>query len=155
VKQYPGSLLQQWADITLAAKERYGESFFKKSPQAYFRDNINAAAAGKRTAPDWWIDIRREEEREAWAKAAEKFAGDSKTQSPAKQRQAFADYLRGEGRSRFTELMGVAFGEYRQSGHSDTDARREAEKYAQSRLWREFTEAGESAIESVLRFAKN
>ena len=155
VKQYPASLLQQWADITLAARERFGASFFKKSEQAYFRDNVNAAAVGKRTPPDWWIDVRREEEHQAWAKAAAKVVGKDKTLSPEKQREAFSAYLCGEGRSRFSELMGAAFGEYRQSGQADHVARREAERYAKSKLWKEFTEAGAAEIENVLRFAKN
>lgn len=155
IKQFPSSLLQQWSDITLAARERFGKDFFKKSEQAYFRDNVNAAAAGKRTPPDWWIDIRREEEQQAWAKTTAKFAASNKTVSPDQQRQAFGAYLRGEGRSRFTELMGRALGEYRESGSPETEARREAARYAQSKLWKEFTEAGKSEIESVLRFAKN
>ena len=32
--QYPTSLLEQWADITLAARERHGETFFTASPPA-------------------------------------------------------------------------------------------------------------------------
>ena len=61
VKQYPSRLLQEWVDITLAAKERFGPKFFKKSPAAYFVDNVRNAGAGNRTPPDWWHELRRAE----------------------------------------------------------------------------------------------
>ncbi len=56
-------LLAEWVDITLAARERFGETFFKRSPAAYFTDNVKAAAVGRRTPPDWWLDVRKEEQR--------------------------------------------------------------------------------------------
>ena len=52
--------------MTLAAKERNGETFFKTSPQAYFVDNLKEQAAGRRTPPDWWRNLRKEEERRRW-----------------------------------------------------------------------------------------
>jgi hypothetical protein len=61
--QYSAELLQQWLDITLAARERRGQSFFKKSAAAYFMDNVQKAAQGKRTPPDWWHDLVKEERR--------------------------------------------------------------------------------------------
>lgn len=62
-KKFPMSLLQEWADITLAALERHGPSFFKRSPAAYFMDNVQHAAQGTRTPPDWWHDLQRAERR--------------------------------------------------------------------------------------------
>jgi hypothetical protein len=47
----------------LAAKERFGDAFFKRSPQAYFVDNVKHAAAGTRTPPDWWHELRKAEQR--------------------------------------------------------------------------------------------
>ena len=63
IRQYPAQLLQQWADVTLAAKERHGPRFFKRSPQAFFIDNVRNAIAGHRTPPDWWCQLRKSEER--------------------------------------------------------------------------------------------
>jgi hypothetical protein len=63
IRQYSVQLLQQWLDITLAARERHGESFFKKSAAAYFVDNVKHAAQDQRTPPDWWHDLLREERR--------------------------------------------------------------------------------------------
>lgn len=63
LSRFPAGLLQQWLDITLAAREKHGESFFKKSAAAYFVDNVQKAAQGKRTPPDWWHDLVRHERR--------------------------------------------------------------------------------------------
>ena len=63
LRKYPHRLLQEWADITLAAKERFGDTFFRRSPQAYFIDNVKHAAAGARTPPDWWHELRKAEQR--------------------------------------------------------------------------------------------
>ena len=63
LRKYKPRLLREWIDITLAARERFGTDFFKKSPPAYLTDNLKQAAAGKRTPPDWWADVRRAEQR--------------------------------------------------------------------------------------------
>ena len=61
IKKYPSKLVSTWADITLAAKERFGMRFFHKSPTAFLLDNLKHASANQRTAPDWWHEIRKEE----------------------------------------------------------------------------------------------
>jgi len=61
LRRYPPRLLREWADITLAARERFGEAGFTRSPQAYFVDNVKHAAAGNRTPPDWWHEVRKAE----------------------------------------------------------------------------------------------
>lgn len=60
-KQYPTSILREWADITLAAHERFGPGYFKRSPAAYFVDNVQNARDGGRTAPDWWHELKKAE----------------------------------------------------------------------------------------------
>jgi hypothetical protein len=62
LKNYSHSVLREWVDITLAARERFGALFFKRSPAAYFVDNIKQAAQGRRTPPDWWHEVRKAEE---------------------------------------------------------------------------------------------
>ncbi len=42
--------------------------FFKKSAAAYFVDNVKNAAAGTRTPPDWWRDMRKAERQQFWSK---------------------------------------------------------------------------------------
>lgn len=61
VRRYPARVVEEWADITQAAQERFGNQFFRKSPMAYLVDSVNKAASGQRTAPDWWRELRREE----------------------------------------------------------------------------------------------
>ncbi|MBI3861102.1 MAG: hypothetical protein HY290_04320 [Planctomycetia bacterium] len=61
LRKYPTRLLQEWSDITLAARERFGATFFKRSPQAFFIDNVQHAALGDRTPPDWWQALRKAE----------------------------------------------------------------------------------------------
>ena len=63
IAKFPQRMLNQWVDITLAAKERRGRSFFRKSPAAYLIDNLNHASKGTRLPPDWWHDIRKAEDR--------------------------------------------------------------------------------------------
>lgn len=63
LKVYSKHLVREWIDITLAAKERFGTKFFKRSPAAYLRYYLQRAAAGKDGPPDWWHDIRKAEER--------------------------------------------------------------------------------------------
>ena len=62
LKSFPQPLLRKWTDITLAARERFGAVFFKRSPAAFFVDNVKHAAQGRRTPPDWWHEIRKAEE---------------------------------------------------------------------------------------------
>ena len=51
-------MLREWTDITLVAIER---RIIRKTPMAYFVDNVKHAATGCRTPPDWWHDLRRQE----------------------------------------------------------------------------------------------
>ena len=63
LRRYKHPLVREWIDITLAARERFGSGFFKKSAPAYLTDNLKKAAAGQRTPPDWWSEIRKAEQR--------------------------------------------------------------------------------------------
>ncbi len=61
IRRYPQRLLAEWLDITQAAQERYGSQFFRKSPMAYYVNSVSHAASGTRTAPDWWLEMKRAE----------------------------------------------------------------------------------------------
>ena len=62
LSQFPTPLVRQWIDITLAKIERMGMGSFSKSPAAYLRYNLNLAASGTGSPPDWWHEVRKEEE---------------------------------------------------------------------------------------------
>lgn len=62
LQRYRHSDVQVWADVTLAAMEHQGKSFFRRNPEAYFLHNIKHAAKGERTPPDWFLALRKAEE---------------------------------------------------------------------------------------------
>ena len=65
VKRYPHHLVAQWTDITQAAIERFGMKHFRKSPMAFLVDSLSKAAKGLRTPPDWWHEVRKQEQQKA------------------------------------------------------------------------------------------
>jgi hypothetical protein len=69
--RFPVQQIQLWADVTLAAIERKGPSFFRRSPQAFFMDNIQNAVHGQRTPPDWFWDLRKQEQQRRADRARE------------------------------------------------------------------------------------
>jgi hypothetical protein len=143
-KHYRHSLVQQWADITLAAKERHGSGFFKKSPQAYFMDNLREAAENGRTPPDWWWACKREEEQrmaspvaKKLAEELERFADRRETTGP-KTETAFLDFLRGPGRAEFDALLRQTFADFRQGGTPPQQAQERATTVCVEHLRRRF-----------------
>ncbi|MFO0849890.1 MAG: hypothetical protein U0871_15245 [Gemmataceae bacterium] len=63
LNDYPHRMVREWLDITLAARERFGPRFFKRSPVAYLVDNLRAARSSGRTPPEWWHELRSRERR--------------------------------------------------------------------------------------------
>lgn len=64
-RRYRPSLLREWIDITIAARERFGTKHFKRSPQAFLMHHLEKAAAGEYTPPDWWREIQKQERRQS------------------------------------------------------------------------------------------
>jgi hypothetical protein len=123
LRQFPPSKVREWADITLAAKERFGMRFFKRSPVAYFLDNLKKAAAEGRTPPDWWNDIRKAEEREQ-ARHDRNRAGRKKptvTENEA-------------NRQLFERVRGDLFHQLRSAGLDERSALREASRQARRHI---------------------
>jgi hypothetical protein len=127
---YKPHLLHEWADITLAALERNGPSFFTNSPQAYFVDNVREAAAGNRTPPDWWRDLRREEERSQRRQRDAQTSARSESAAEA----AFDEYLRTEAKDAFARVMDRVFADPRAAGQSEVEARERAAYVARMNL---------------------
>ena len=84
ISKYAGHLVREWIDITLAAKERFGMSFFNRSPAAYLRYYLQRAAAGKDGPPDWWIEVRKAEEHARAERARKRRSAQSPDQLPQK-----------------------------------------------------------------------
>ena len=107
-------------DITQTAKERFGATYFKKSPQAYLVDNLKNAAKGNRTPPDWWHEVRRAEAR-TQAKA-----------HPPKEEMKLnaAPDLSDEARQAYEQIAKEMFVVFRAGGQSESASRVNAEKFA-------------------------
>ncbi len=158
IKKYKPHLVQVWADITLAAKEK-SPGFFKVGPQAYFMDNIERASCGTRTPPDWWHEHRKEEERrerESHRKILRLPAG---PKDRGDEERAFEEYLKGEGQGVLAELLGRLVGQYRDAGQSPREAERNAadaaRNHLRNRFRREHPESDPSAPTSLGDLLKN
>ena len=128
LSDYKPQLIQEWADITLAAVER---NLIKQSPQAYFMHYIREAQAQRTTPPDWWREIRRQEfhrQREDQQEDRRQGSEDA----------AFEHYLKDEGRAAFERVMSRLFEGLKSAGQDEQDARRNAEYTARVHLRRQF-----------------
>ena len=123
---YPARLLEEWADITLAAKERQGDKFFTKSPMAFFMSNIKEAASGRRTPPDWWRELRKREREIERQQECSKL----KLIHAQSAKGDFESYLRTEVRDAFVSTIDRLKADLQNSGQSDIDARQNAEDMA-------------------------
>jgi len=120
LKSFDSRHIAECADMTLAAKERFGGTFFKKSPQAYFIDNLKAQATRNRTPPDWWQEMRKEEERRRWQ-------ANHEGRTPSKRfDEAFEAYLKTEAREAFDRVMDRVFQDLKAGGQTEADARQNA-----------------------------
>jgi hypothetical protein len=129
--QYAPRLVAECADITLAAQERFGASFFRVSPQAHFMDNLKEFAAGRRTPPDWWREIRRQEEI--------KRRNTSTTAEPDETHdREFEEYLKTEAHDAFDNVMRRVFNDFRRAGQSEPEAREHAEHIARTHFLHRF-----------------
>lgn len=118
LKRFPISIVREWVDITLAAQERFGSQFFKRSPAAYFLDNVKHAATDGRTPPDWWHDIRKAEERQQANRDRQRHHR-SRTR------------VTSIGRETFDRIRSDVFEQLRSQGWNDDTALREATRQAQ------------------------
>jgi hypothetical protein len=127
LQRYKPQLIQEWADIALAAKER---GIITKSPQAYFMHYIREAAAKRTTPPDWWREFRREELRR-------QRAGDEEQSADDEERQ-LDEYLRTEAAEVYERVMQRLFRKLVDAGQSETDARSNATYTARMHLRYQF-----------------
>ncbi|MGA2034419.1 MAG: hypothetical protein ABSG68_19410 [Thermoguttaceae bacterium] len=149
---YDPRLVAECADMTLAAKERFGPKFFKKSPQAYFMDNIQEQSKGKRTSPDWWRMLRAEEERRRRESVHHDQPADDRCE------KKFREYLETEAREAFEQIMSRVFQDLKTAGQPDDTAKQNArhltETHFRNRFFKEHTELrgdGPTPLRDALR----
>jgi hypothetical protein len=138
LRTYKPRVLREWADITLAARERNGETFFSKSAAAYFLDNVKHAAAGTRTAPDWWRQMRVEELR----KEQEQRQVDGLATAPNGDAEAaFRRYLETEAKDAYAQVLSDIRSQLTGAGADPLDATERAEQLARSHFRNRFRHA--------------
>jgi len=96
LRTYRPNLIRVWADVTLAALEQQGASFFTSSPAAYFVDNLKHAASGHRTQPDWYRELKRRQQERERVSIVESFEPDREENRRSweqARRHAFRDYV--------------------------------------------------------------
>ena len=123
LRQFPHERIREWVDITLAAKERFGPAFFKRSPMAYLIDNLKKSASDGRTPPDWWYDIRKAEERKRDSLARQQSMTAVQSSSPTT-----------DGRHVFEQIRNDLVAAFVASGLDDATAFCEASREAQRRI---------------------
>ena len=127
-KQFPTATLREWADITLAARERFGVSYFKRSPAAYFVDNVQHARDGGRTAPDWWHELKK-------AERMQQAENDRKRRQIATE-PPVESTLPKESRKVFIEVTNELFKQFQSAGQSPETARLNAQRFAAEHIKR-------------------
>jgi hypothetical protein len=137
LRKFKPQLIQIWADITLAAKER-SPGFFKVGPEAYFMDNIEKAAQGTRTPPDWWYEHRKEEDRRERETKRSVLNLPPESKSATDEEKAFEEYLLGEGRNTFAEILTRLVRDFSGAGQTAREAERNATEAARTHLRNRF-----------------
>jgi hypothetical protein len=137
LRDYPADMIREWADITLAARERNGESFFKKSAAAYFIDNVQHASAGRRTAPDWWRELRLQE----FVRQHEEDSEQMKSVGERREEEAFRSFLAGEARDAFVEMTRRVAQDLVKRGKPQHDAEESAEYMTRLHFLNQFRRA--------------
>lgn len=126
ISHHSPHLLREWIDITLAAKER---GIIRKSPQAYFTDNVREAMAGRRTPPDWWHEVRKAELNAADKSAAKWLVNAAGAPTAESDSAETSSKTYAEIRDRF-------FGELLAGGVPRNDAVRTANRMAEEHCFR-------------------
>lgn len=127
LKRHKPKLVEQWADITLAAME---SKRIQKSPQAFFQFHIDRAAKGELTPPDWWREYRKQQEQQEWEQNREK----SSVLSGVSDDDAFDAYLQNEARDAFERISDRLRRQFTDGGQTFSDASENAEYQARVHL---------------------
>ncbi len=114
--------IQMWTDVTLAALERKGRAFFRVSPEAFFMDNIQNAAQGRRTPPDWFLEIQKQENTTN-SSSRRDGASDAQLTRAINVKSA-------NNRTQHEQLVEEVFSRFRAVGQSEDKARHNAHRVA-------------------------
>ena len=130
LSRFPIEQIQLWADVTLAAIESKGPAFFRRSPQAFFMDNIQHATKAGRTPPDWFWVMRKEEDRLRAEKVRRVNRSHRRDKIPAEPKSVDPSRAFDPDVSA-THLVTEMTAQFRAAGQSARDARRNAQRFAE------------------------
>ncbi len=133
LRKYPARTLERWADITLAARERHGDGFFKASPKAYFVDNVKAAVTSGRTEPDWWRDMRKQQLQQERDQEIAK-----RTVLQNSELDGFDEYVQDEAREVFETVTRRFVDSFKKQGQAESVAEANAKEMARKHLQNRF-----------------
>ena len=137
--RYKPALIEKWADVTLTAIEK---RLVKQSGPAFFMDNIKAAVKGERTAPDWFRELRKQEEQQERDNARQE--GKVVRPNPQTEDEKFEHYLEQEARDAFAKTTRQIFKDLYTSDQNEADVKRRASDLARNHLrqqwWQEHPE---------------
>jgi hypothetical protein len=131
LQRFKPAVIQVWADVTLAALERKGRAFFQRSPEAFFMDNVQQASQGRRTPPDWFLELQKTEQRR---EAEEGRRARNERHNNGHERGSMMPPAK--LRERFEELVQEMFSQFRAAGQPEQDAHRNAQRFAAEHLRR-------------------
>ena len=129
LRRFKTEQIQIWSDVTLAAIERKGKRFFRRSPQAFFMDNIQKAVAGLRTPPDWFRELQKEEQRQM-AEEGRRARQAKESVSPKPSAAAQTAEPSTDESSELQQIVSEMFSQFRAAGQSMVEAKRNAERFA-------------------------
>jgi hypothetical protein len=132
-RNFPMDLLQQWADITLAARERHGTKFFDRSMAAYYIDNVKAAKKDGRSPPDWWHEFKKQE-----LYAVKSVESESTDRLAQPGRREYLKWLKTDGRRMHEETLARLLEEVALHGRVSRVEAAAARQKADLTLWNEF-----------------
>jgi hypothetical protein len=122
LKKYRRDLVRIWCDVTLVAMEKREKGFFRRSPAAYFINSLQAASRGERTPPDWFLAIQKQEERCR-----------AETASPRPKEASSELSLAINSELSGNDLISEMIAQFRAAGQSLSDAKQNAERFANAR----------------------
>jgi hypothetical protein len=129
LRRFSDDQIQLWADVTLAAIESKGSTFFRRSPQAFFMDNIQHAAKAGRTPPDWFWTLRKEEDRLRAEKGRRAKHGQQQGEVRTEPKST-APSRAFERDANATRVAAEMTAQFRAAGQSVQDARKNAQRFA-------------------------
>ncbi len=147
--QFAADQIDLWTEITIAAKDQFGDAFFRKGPIPYLRDNLNAAAAQFRVPPDWWRRIELTTEVRIDSRASKRTKGGCSSKEADAQ---FVQFLRDEANHEFDSLVKQLTADLIQSGRDSMDARRCAIQLATDHWRRRFAARSSSPSKACAQF---